>query len=264
MAKFPVSEFLILYGLALLGAIAIIPYGFSLSQARLAAAKLSRTSLALISFVQTAIIMGVATALGLLAAKPVGLGAPYIESALAGKPALDQLVGLLPLAIGVGVLAFVILAILERFVFAAHVPEALRTSDSSMAAWKRFLASFYGGIDEEILMRLFLVSGVVWVLGRFWQNASGLPADGAYWIAIFLVAVVFGLGHLPATRAITPLTPMLVMRAIALNGVAAIIFGWLYWQYGLETAMISHFSADILLHLIAPIVASRIYSATPR
>ena len=33
-------------------------------------------------------------------------------------------------------------------------------------------------------MRLFLVSGLVWILGRFWQNDSGMPAAGAYWIAI--------------------------------------------------------------------------------
>ena len=27
-------------------------------------------------------------------------------------------------------------------------------------------------------------------------------------------------------------------------------FGWLYWKHGLESAMISHFSADIVLHVL--------------
>ena len=108
-------------------------------------------------------------------------------------------------------------------------------------------------------MRLFLVSGIAWVLGRFWQNTSGLPSDGAYWLAIVLAAVLFGLGHLPATRGLTPLTPMIILRAVVLNGVVGIATGWLFWQYGLAAAMVSHFSADILLHLVAPLFSNRIY-----
>ena len=53
---------------------------------------------------------------------------------------------------------------------------------------------------------------------------------------------------------------MLIVRAITLNGVAGIAFGWLYWQYGLEAAMLSHFCADILLHGLGPIFVSHIYS----
>ena len=138
--------------------------------------------------------------------------------------------------------------------------KTLSNSDANMPVWKRLLASFYGGLDEEILMRLFLVSGLVWILSRFWQNTRGMPANGAYWTAILLAALLFGLGHLPATKNITPLTPMLVIRAITLNGIAGIAFGWLYWQYGLEAAMLSHFCADILLHVLGPTFVSHIYS----
>ena len=132
-------------------------------------------------------------------------------------------------------------------------------SDANMPVWKRLLASFYGGIDEEILMRLFLVSGLVWILGRFWQNNNGLPANGAYWTAILLATLLFGLGHLPATRNITPLTPMLIVRALALNGIAGVGFGWLYWQHGIEAAMLSHFGADILLHGLGPVLLNHVY-----
>ena len=53
---------------------------------------------------------------------------------------------------------------------------------------------------------------------------------------------------------------MLIVRAMTLNGMAGIGFGWLYWQYGLEAAMLSHFSADILLHGLGPIFVDHIYS----
>lgn len=259
MSGFPLSMFFVLFGLALFGGLAILPYSFSLNRDKLSQAKLPQPVLALISFLQTAVLMALAVGVGLLAAKPVGLGAPYIAAALAGEPMLDPILRLLPLTIGLGVLSFAVIALLERYVFAPHVPEALRTSDVNAKAWTRFLASFYGGLNEEILMRLFLVSGLAWVLGRFWQNVGGLPADGAYWTAIILASILFGLGHLPATKALTPLTSLLVIRAVVLNGVAGIAFGWLYWKYGLEAAMVAHFSADILLHLIGPLFSSHLY-----
>ena len=248
MSAFPLTLALFLFGLALLGALAVLPYAFSLSKDALSKAKLPKPVLAIASFVQTAVLMAIAVGVGLLAARPVGLGAPYIQAFLSGTPVSPRFLDLLPVAIGLGVLSFVILALFERFVFAPHVPPSLRNSDANAKPWMRFLASFYGGIDEEILTRLF-----------FWQNPSGLPADGAFWLAIVLSAVLFGLGHLPATRALTPLTSMLIFRAVVLNGVAGIAFGWLFWRYGLEIAMVAHFSADILLHVLAPVYNRWVY-----
>jgi Type II CAAX prenyl endopeptidase Rce1-like len=260
MSSFSLPEFFVILGLGLLGAAAILPYSFALAGDKLPQAKLPLPVLALISFLQTALLIAIATGIGLLAAQPVGLSAPYIQATLTGGPVLEPLLKILPPAIALAVLTFALMALLERYVFATHVPETLSKSDVNMPVWKRLLASFYGGLDEEILMRLFLVSGLVWVLSRFWQNPRGMPANGAYWTAILMAALLFGLGHLPATRNITPLTPMLVIRAITLNGIAGIAFGWLYWQYGLEAAMLSHFCADILLHVLGPTFASHIYS----
>jgi hypothetical protein len=248
MSSFSWSEFFVIFGLGLLGAVAILPYSFALAGDKISQAKLPLPVLALLSFVQTALLIALATGIGLLAAKPVGLGAPYIEAIVTGESTSTSPLKILPPALVLAVLAFALIALLERYVFAKHVPEALSKSDANMPVWKRLLASFYGGIDEEILMRLFLVSGLVWILGRFWQNNNGMPANGAYWTAILL-----------ATRNITPLTPMLIVRAITLNGVAGIGFGWLYWQYGLEAAMLSHFSADILLHGLGPVLFGHIY-----
>jgi hypothetical protein len=57
------------------------------------------------------------------------------------------------------------------------------------------------------------------------------------------------LGHLPATAAVAPLTPLLVARALVLNGVAGIAFGYLYWRHGLEAAMVGHMSAHVVLQI---------------
>ena len=94
------------------------------------------------------------------------------------------------------------------------------------------------------------MSFLAW-LGRFIsKTADGKPTVAVLWIANVLAAVLFGLGHLPTTALLVPLTPLVILRAIVLNGVAGIAFGYLYFTRGLESAMISHFSADLVLHVL--------------
>jgi membrane protease YdiL (CAAX protease family) len=35
-----------------------------------------------------------------------------------------------------------------------------------------------------------------------------------------------------------------------LNSLAGLVFGWLYWRRGLKAAMVAHFSADLVLHVL--------------
>jgi hypothetical protein len=52
------------------------------------------------------------------------------------------------------------------------------------------------------------------------------------------------------------LTPLVVTRALLLNGIAGLALGWLYWKRGLELAMIAHLTTDFVLLVIAPMLAS--------
>lgn len=114
------------------------------------------------------------------------------------------------------------------------------------------LVSLYGGITEEILTRLFVVTLIAWILSRFSHTEDGMPSSTAMWIAIVSSAVIFGLGHLPATLASTPFSMIVLARAVLLNGIYGTLFGYLYWKRGLESAMISHFTSDLLVHVILP------------
>ena len=78
---------------------------------------------------------------------------------------------------------------------------------------------------------------------------DGRPSATGFWIADLLAAVLFGLGHLPLTSMLAPLTVLIVIRAVVLNGLLGLAFGYLYWTRGLESAMVAHFSADLLLHV---------------
>jgi membrane protease YdiL (CAAX protease family) len=112
-------------------------------------------------------------------------------------------------------------------------------------------------------MRLFLMGSLVWLFGLIWKNPSGTLAGGAFWMANILAALLFGAGHLPATAQAVKLTPTVVGRALLLNGIPGVFCGYLYVRYGLEAAMLLHFSLDILLHLIAPSFMQRRANSLP-
>jgi membrane protease YdiL (CAAX protease family) len=210
-----------------------------------------------LQIVQNAILLAITILAGLFFARRVGLGMPILDAATHGEPVADKVRAILPLSIILGVVSTLIVLGLEFFYFQpammkelGNTAAALNLKTSQPAAWKGFLASFYGGIAEEILLRLFMMSLLIW-LGRFISKTpDGKPTSAVFWTANVLAAVLFGLGHLPATAVLIPLTPLVITRAVVLNGLIGVVCGWLYWKRGLEAAMISHFSADLVLHVL--------------
>jgi hypothetical protein len=66
--------------------------------------------------------------------------------------------------------------------------------------------------------------------------------------AIFISAVLFGVGHLPIAWLLAGgLTVPLVIYVIVANSVFGIFAGFLYWKRGLESAMIAHMVAHVVL-----------------
>lgn len=91
---------------------------------------------------------------------------------------------------------------------------------------------------------------LVWIFSKITRSKHPLTKSGLVWAAIVIAAIVFGLGHLPATAAIIALTPLVIARALVLNGVAGLVLGWLYWKKGLEAASVAHFTADIMILVV--------------
>jgi len=248
--RYPWRQFFVLFVAGMLGALAILPYQLVLLPE--AARRLPLALVIASGIVNSAIFIAVAVGVGLAAARAVGLRAPVSAAIAYGGDALAEARRLGPwsaLALGAGT-AVVIIA-LDLALFRAQASALAAATAARPERWQGLLASFYGGLTEELLTRLLLVSVIVWLLGRIWRDADGKPASGAFVTAIVGAAALFGLGHLPATAALAPLTPPLVVRAVLLNGIAGVLFGWLYWRRGLEAAMLAHFGADVVLHVIA-------------
>jgi membrane protease YdiL (CAAX protease family) len=242
--------FIILLIGSIFGIIAIIPYTLTLQGGLPQNLPLPPYILLIAQIIQNTVLFAVAIFIGLKLALRVGLGVPIIEGWIKGKPVKGYLKSILPLSIGLGLLAGILIIGLDYLFSLAGSSINITTIQTTPPAWQGFLASFYGGINEEILLRLFLMTLFVWIFFKIKKTETGNPTKASFWLAIILAALIFGAGHLPTLGAITTLTPILIARTIILNSVGGIIFGWLYWKKGLESAMIAHFSADIVLHVI--------------
>ena len=110
-----------------------------------------------------------------------------------------------------------------------------------------------GGVIEEVMMRLFFMSLIVFIISKvFYKNKKEIPTL-VFVMANIISAILFAAGHLPSTATMTVLTPLIIIRCFLLNGGLGVAFGYLYRKYGIGYAMISHglihFISDILMIL---------------
>ena len=237
-----------------------LPYALTTVGADLAPGEL--TQILMSTFINSLIYILMAT-IGLYAAARIGLGLPFLEGWLQKQPVRDRFPGIARQSILSGVVAALVIIALATLVFGPFLQAELSATgivipeERRPPGWQGFLASFYRGITEEVQMRLFVMSLLAAFGGLFFKNKEGRPKLGVLWVANILAAVVFGLGHLPSGAAMgIPLTPLFVTRTVFLNAIGGVVFGWLYMKNGLESAMIAHFSGDIVAHVLWPILIS--------
>lgn len=240
----------VLLGMSLVSIACVFPYVLTIQGDIFAQIAQPLWLILLVQFIQSAILFSAVIYCGLFFTKKIGFKLPLLEALtekgdarivfkdIAGKSAL------------LGVLTAGIIYVLD--ILFTSLGAGITTHASYAPVWQKLLAATYGGVTEEILMRLFVMAFFIWIGMKLWKQAK--PTKTNIIIAIVLAAVIFGLGHLPLTASLTALTPLIVLRAVVLNGVGGIIFGWLFWKKGLESAMFAHFTTDIVLLSILPLV----------
>jgi membrane protease YdiL (CAAX protease family) len=240
--------FAILLAAGLSGVLALLPLMVDLveSQAFGPVPDMPLAAVIGLALLQNGVLLALFIFIGLRLSERLGLRMPLVLALANGQPVQNVMAFVRP-GVLLGAATGVALIGLEALLFLRHLPPALAAL-FDVPLWKRLLGGvIYGGITEELIMRLFLLSSIAWLLAKVLKTPSGAPRSGVFWLAIVIVAILFGLGHLPITAALTPLTSLLVVRALVLNGVAGIVFGYLYWRHGLESAMLGHMSAHLVM-----------------
>ena len=141
--------------------------------------------------------------------------------------------------LGLSIAAGIVLA-LDYWTFGAVIP-GIREADAAMVNWTTLASCvLYGGVIEELMMRLFLMSLIAWLIWKlFFRKREEVPT-GVLIAANVIAAVLFAAGHLPATQQMMGLSPLVLFRCFLLNGGFGLLFGWLYRKYGIQYAMLSH------------------------
>jgi membrane protease YdiL (CAAX protease family) len=192
------------------------------------------------------VVVATVVRLGLQLAGAIGRGVPLLERWLAGQRVRQPLRAMLQEAIVAGASMSVTVLLLYTFVF--HVPLPKLAAIARVVLWRRVLFSYTAAVEEEVLFRLVLLSLLAWLLGKRWQRLDGLPSAGARWLAILIAAAAFALAHGPTT----PLTALAHTPRLVTDGITGALFGYLYWERGLEAAIVAHFSADLMLLVVGP------------
>lgn len=203
------------------------------------------------ALVQSAVLVAIAVALGVLLAPKVGLTSLVADRVRRGMAIRPRLLPDVGLAIGLGLaLAVAILAI-----DAVTLPLLGVDIDTPTLSWLPQLGMgiLYGGITEELLLRWGLMTLFVWVGHRIFERKRSRPSAAVLWGAIIVAAVLFGIGHLPAMATYAELTPLLIVRTVALNAMGGIVFGWLYWRRSLEAAIVSHAFVHVGFAILRPL-----------
>lgn len=240
--------FFILLTLSLISVICVFPYIITIQGELLSKTGVSIEFIFFAQFIQCIVLFSIAIFIGLFLAKKIGFQLPLLEAIVKKGNHKKVLKDILGKAILSGIVIAVILYGLDALF--TVLGAGITTHQSNAPIWQTLLASFYGGITEEVLMRLFLMTLFIWIGMKLFRQSK--PSKMGIIIPIFLAAIIFGLGHLPITASLTKITALVVGRAIVLNGIGGIVFGWLYWKKGLESAMIAHFTTDIFLITLLP------------
>jgi hypothetical protein len=211
----------------------------------------SVSALRVLSLINPALLVLLAAWIGTSLAPRIGLDAPALRSALTGVSPAPVLLRQARLAVWAGLAIGLLLA-----GYSIAIGPFLQSLDAEATSRLQALTPpiptrlLYGGITEEVIARWGVMTLAAWTAWRI-VGRSVRPPVGVYWFGNLAAALVFALAHLPFLFGVIGDPPVwLPLAALAVNGVAGVVFGWLFWRLGLEAAMIAH----VLAHVAAVLV----------
>ncbi|MBD3626983.1 CPBP family intramembrane glutamic endopeptidase [Cyclobacterium sp.] len=241
--KFYLALFLFLLGM--LGMLSILTMDIPLPEelVSILEEKFTPLQVKLLTLVNPTILLMVAVLVGTLLYQKVNLSVPIIEKVVGIKQESPNLCEIAIYGLLGGVLTGMLLSILGLYRYISPTEFELLNSSLHLTLAARFL---YGGLTEEIFMRFGLMTLMVWIGAKLFKSTRVY----VYWTGIVLSAFIFAIGHFPVVFQVVE-KPSLILIAYVLigNSVGGLVFGWLYWKKGLESAFLAHIFTHVVLVL---------------
>lgn len=241
---------LILFFLGLLGMLSMLTVDFPLPEEMQSILEETFTpsQIQLLILINPTILMLIAVVVGTLLYQKVNLSVPIIEKWVGIKEDKVQIHAILVYGIIGGLFTGILLStlgLIGRGLVPSEFEQLGESLQITLAA--RFL---YGGITEEILMRYGLMTLLVWIAAKIFRGTK----PSIYWIGISLAALLFALGHFPIVfQSIDNPSSIMLAYVLIGNSVGGLVFGWLYWKKGLESAFLAHMFAHVAMVILEKI-----------
>ena len=199
---------------------------------------ITETMLAIITGVQYAGYGFVLGIFGIILAKKIGLWKDEISFEL--KPVI--------VALAVGTIGGISMIAFDTLWFGREV-QLIADSYLVKPSLATILgAMILGGIVEEVMLRLFMMSLIAFLLFKVFKNNE--KTDLIFIVANILSTLLFAAGHLPGTQIMFGLTPLIIFRCFLLNCGLGLLFGRLYRKFGIQYSMIAHAGCHLVSKLI--------------
>ncbi|WP_171051662.1 CPBP family intramembrane glutamic endopeptidase [Alteribacter natronophilus] len=246
----PWRSYLIFLALAAAGTLTLYPMMLETVEVQLQTLDLeipmSLETLAWLSLINPFLIAFAAVTAGHLTVRKTGLTSFTYDWDRRGTPFFSRFLPAVKTGIAGGAAAGLIIVVAD-IIFRPWVPDELVTGGEFPGLSHVLMAFVYGGIVEELMIRWGMMTVIVWLIWKLFQRKREVPGTAVFWVAIFVSSFFFALGHFGVTAASVEMTGTVFLRMMLLNGAAGIIFGWLYWKKGLETAMAAHIMAHVVM-----------------
>lgn len=200
----------------------------------------SKDILILISVIQIFIYAIVFASIGIILSNKVGLWKKFEFN----KKAIIKV-------IVISILAGLLLSLGDKYLFGHFIEPVYHLYDNKPTLEYIISSFMYGGVFEEILMRLFLMTLLAWIISKvFYKKEKEVPMK-VFIIANIISALLFAGLHLPSTNMLFGyLDFWIIFRCFSLNGAFGFAFGLLYQKYGIQYAMLAHFGCHLISKLI--------------
>lgn len=130
-------------------------------------------------------------------------------------------------------------------VFQKWLPEMYQPNFSIPTISQALAHILYNGLGQEVLLRWGVMSTIIYVLSAKGQDLN----RWIYIIGIVFTAVLYAFSQYNTGAIEGGFNAILILRTLSLNGLAGILYGWLYYKFHFEAAALSHVLANLLIIL---------------
>lgn len=190
------------------------------------------------AILQTLFMVFIMSFAGAVLSQKTGLNAPVLEAILQGKPAFNLFQAILLPTFLYSLSGLIVFCVLYYGVVGSILDEqTLQVMTRLRAAMGLDGCVLYGGVVEEVIARWGLVNVSVFFAVMF----TGHVSKTLIIFSILLSGLIFVVGQIPAYLAAGCISSRRFMYSLVILSLwQSLIFGFLFWQYGLVSAILGH------------------------